>query len=49
MLDIKPNETAILHVSNYSFTGPLITGAFEKRAPGLGPGCSKLGYKITQG
>ena len=34
MLDIKPTETSILHVDNNSFTGPLITGAFEKRAPG---------------
>ena len=33
MLDIKPTETSILHVNNNSFTGPLITGAFEKRAP----------------
>ena len=32
MLDIKPTETSILHVNNNSFTGPLITGAFEKRA-----------------
>ena len=35
MLDIKPTETSILHVNNNSFTGPLITGAFEKRAAGL--------------
>ena len=34
MLDIKPTETSILHVNNNSFTGPLITGAFEKRAAG---------------
>ena len=33
MLDIKPTETSILHVNNNSFTGPLINGAFEKRAP----------------
>ena len=33
MLDIKPTETSILHVNNNSFTGPLITWAFEKRAP----------------
>ena len=32
MLDIKPTETSILHVNNNSFTGPLITGAFEKWA-----------------
>ena len=34
MLDIKPTETSILHVNNNSFTGPLIIGTFEKRAPG---------------
>ena len=44
MLDIKPTETSILHVNNNSFTGPLITGAFEKRALGLKTGetCSSL-------
>ena len=34
MLDKKLTETSILHVNNNSFTGPLIIGAFEKRAPG---------------
>ena len=27
-------ETSIFHVNNNSFTGPLIIGTFEKRAPG---------------
>ena len=35
MLGIKPTETSILNVNGNSFTGPLIIGAFEKRAPGL--------------
>ena len=34
MLDAKTIETSILRVNNDSFTGPLIIGTFEKRAPG---------------
>ena len=34
MLDAKAIETSILRVNNDSFTGPLIIGTFEKRAPG---------------
>ena len=34
MLDAKTIETCILRVNNDSFTGPLIIGTFEKRAPG---------------
>ena len=38
-------ETSILQVNNNSFTGLLIIGTFEKRAPG--PGCSRQ-VKLTQ-
>ena len=34
----KTIETSFLHVNNNSFTGLLIIGAFEKRAPGLKTG-----------
>ena len=33
MLDAKTLKASILHVKNTSLTGPLIIGAFEKRAP----------------
>ena len=33
MLDAKVLKASILHVKNTSLTGPLIIGAFEKRAP----------------
>ena len=36
MLDAKLlKPSSILHVNQNSFTGPLIIGTFEKRAPGL--------------
>ena len=34
MLDAKLLKPFPLHVNNKSFTGPLIIGTFEKRAPG---------------
>ena len=37
-------ETSILRVNNDSFTGPLIIGTLEKRAPG--PGCLNLDSAI---
>ena len=45
MLDEKTNETSIFHASPDSFTGPLIIGTFEKRAPGsaLGEKGEKIG------
>ena len=47
----KTIETSILHVNNNSFTGPLIIGAFEKRAPFLCPSrlrCSLVRSRETR-
>ena len=50
MLDAKTIETSILRVNNDSFTGPLIIGTFEERAPGLGTRPSAIGqfFSLSQ-